>query len=229
MPEDKDTLLLLPGDVHNGRNVVPFISEMAGCFAHVIFVPGNHEFYFGDILKTVGEIKDELDYVPNVTVLDNETVEIGGIRFIGSTLWSDMDRSNPVSMMDIERSLNDYGLIQMGEKTLRAPHSIMLFQEAREFLEEELEKEHQGQTIVVTHHAPSFKSIHPLYRESNINGAFCSDLEHLLHYFDISYWFHGHTHQTVHYEIEGTKVRNNPRGYGDAENLHFDPTFRVAV
>lgn len=229
MPEDEETVLILAGDVHNGRNVVPFVREMSENFARVIFVAGNHEFYFGDINRTVGSIKEALEGIENASVLDNEVLELDGVRFIGSTLWTDMDGSNPVSMVDIERSLNDFDLITAGPGKLRAPHVISLFREATDFIERELDKDHDGKTVVVTHHAPSFKCVHELYRNSRINGAFCSDLDRFLHYFDIDYWFYGHTHQTVHIDMEGTKVRNNPRGYGDAENLHFNPTYRVEI
>jgi hypothetical protein len=46
---------------------------------------------------------------------------------------------------------------------------------------------------------------------------------------DIDYWLQGHTHQTSSYEVNGCKVRMNPWGYGAAENLHFDPLFRVEL
>ena len=83
--------------------------------------------------------------------------------------------------------------------------------------------------MVVTHHGPSFQSVHPIYKGSGINGAFVSSCERLMYDHDIDYWLHGHTHQTMSYEIEGCKVRMNPFGYGQAENLHFDPLFRVEL
>ncbi len=229
MPEDKDTILILAGDIHVGTTATEFVRQMADSFAHVIYILGNHEFYQNEMVSLPDRIREELEDIENVSFLDDETTIVGDIRFIGSTLWSDMDNRNPLSMMTIERSLNDYGLILKAGYPLRAPDTIALFDEAVKFLETELGKEHDGPTVVVTHHGPSFKSVHPIFRNSNINGAFCSNLEHLLHNFDIAYWFHGHTHQTVHYEINGTKVRNNPFGYGHAENLNFNPTFRVAV
>ena len=39
------------------------------------------------------------------------------------------------------------------------------------------------------------------------------------------YWVHGHTHSTFDYEIEGTKVVCNPRGYSKLFNLSQNENF----
>lgn len=229
-PWDREAVLVLAGDIAVGTNAVPFIEELAEEFAHVIYVLGNHEFYHHDLTEVATAVHRELDEIPNANLLDNETLVLGNVRFLGTTLWTDMDNKNPLSMVTIERSLNDFDLIRNAGKRLMAFDVVDLFDANVEFLEAELAKEHDGPTVVVTHHGPSFKSVHPIYRNSNINGAFMSDLERLMHHFDIRYWLHGHTHQTMHYEIQGTKVRMNPFGYGHtAENLHFDPTMILEV
>ncbi len=232
LPEDMNTVLVLAGDLHCGAHGIEFVEEAAKRFMHVIYILGNHEFYGFDINAVAPMIREVIKDrgLQNVTFLDNETLEFQGVRFIGSTMWSDMDKKNPLSMHLIEKSLNDYHVILRNGIKLRAPYTIALFDEAVAFIEGELKKDFDGPTVVVTHFAPSAKSIHPIYQESRINGAYCSDLDHLLHYYDIDYWFHGHTHQTVFYEVGGTKVRMNPFGYREvAENLNFDPLFRVEV
>ena len=95
-------------------------------------------------------------------------------------------------------------------------------------------KKHEGPTIVVTHHLPSFDSIHPMFHRSGVNAlnpGFYSSLDYLLVEQDIDYWFHGHSHATVEYEIAGTKVRMNPLGYGNVgvENSGFNPNWRIEV
>jgi hypothetical protein len=125
--------------------------------------------------------------------------------------------------------LNDYDLIKSYGRKINAPTTIKLFHKNMEYLDAALTEPHDGVTVVVTHHLPSFKSVHPIFQNSGVNGAFASNCEKLMYDHDIVYWLHGHTHQTSAYEINGCKVRMNPFGYGRAENLHFDPTFRVEV
>ena len=158
------------------------------------------------------------------------SVVIGDVRIIGSTLWTDMENGNPLAMTTIEQSLNDYHLITRNGRELRAPYTIALHKEAVAYLESELEREHDGPTVVVTHHLPSWKSVHPIFQNSNINGAYASNLEHLMHSYDIKLWLHGHTHCSMDYEVSGTRVLANPFGYAKvAQNLHFDPLFRVEL
>jgi predicted phosphohydrolase len=203
--------------------------EQSENFAHVIYILGNHEFYPSDLDTLPGEVEDKLADCSKVSFLDNSSVVIEGVHFIGSTLWSDMDNENPTSMWRIEQSLNDYHCIRKGGDKIFASDTIDLFKKNMAYLDQTLSESHDGPTVVVTHHGPSFKSVHPLYQESGINGAFASNCERLMYDHDIDYWLQGHTHQTSSYEVNGCKVRMNPFGYGAAENLHFDPLFRVEL
>ncbi len=230
LPEDPETVLVLAGDIDTGAKACDFVTEQSENFAHVIYILGNHEFYPSDLDTLPGEVADKLADFPKVSFLDNSSVVIDGVRFIGSTLWSDMDNENPESMFRIEQCLNDYHCIRKSGDKIFAPDTIRLFKDNMAYLDQTLNEAHPDyRKVVVTHHGPSFKSVHPIYQESGINGAFASNCERLMYDHDIDYWFHGHTHQTATYEVEGCKVKANPFGYGEAENLHFDPVFRVEV
>jgi len=229
LPEDSDTILVLAGDINIGTDACDFVMEQSERFAHVIYILGNHEFYNNDLEQVAADVANELEDFPKVSFLDNSSVVLGDVRFIGSTLWSDMDNENPTSMWRIEQSLNDFDLIKNNGKKIFAPDVIEMFHQNMTYLDEALAEPHEGPTVVVTHHLPSYKSVHPIFAESLINGAFASNCEKLMYEHDIAYWLHGHTHQTVAYEVEGCKVRMNPFGYGAAENLHFDPLFRVEL
>ena len=87
--------------------------------------------------------------------------------------------------------------------------------------------------IVMTHHAPSKRSCHPRYhRQYELNGCYNSDLEHLMgpH---IALWVHGHTHDSYDYEINGTRVVCNPRGYWSQDmrglNKSFNPELEIVL
>ncbi|TXK95772.1 hypothetical protein BMR02_12390 [Methylococcaceae bacterium HT1] len=43
--------------------------------------------------------------------------------------------------------------------------------------------------------------------------AYCNDLKSLFHKYEISAWFHGHTHSIGDYRIEGSRILSNTRGY----------------
>ena len=231
MPEDKDTILVLAGDIDMGVDGCPFVIEQAGRFAHVIYILGNHEFYNNEWEQVANDVAHELFDIPNVAFLDNDIVICGGIRFIGTTLWSDMDNESPTSMFRCEQGMMDYELIRRHQKKIIATTTISKFKENMLFLEMALSQYYNGSTVVVTHHLPSYKSVHPVFMESTINGAFASNCERLMYEHDIDYWLHGHTHQTMpEYEIEGCKVMMNPYGYGGVEtNLRFDPLFRIEL
>jgi Icc-related predicted phosphoesterase len=86
--------------------------------------------------------------------------------------------------------------------------------------------------VVVTHHAPSRSSIHPRFAGSLLNACFVSDLEALADGDKVRLWVHGHTHDSFDYQLNGTRVVCNPRGYardGVNENARFDPDFCVEI
>lgn len=89
-----------------------------------------------------------------------------------------------------------------------------------------------GPTVVVTHHAPSFKCLEPRYQAmqgNHVNAAFASSLEHLMGP-GVPLWIHGHVHNSVDMDIKGTRILCNPRGYAGVElNPDFDPAFVVEV
>ena len=235
LPEDSETVLVVAGDISTGTDACGFLKQISSRFYHVLYVLGNHEFYHNDLDTLAGFIHEELGDFDNITLLDNESLVLGDVRFIGSTLWTDMNRRNPSYMGIIERAMRDYDHIKKDGQRIWATDTIDLHDEAVNFLHDALIQPHEGPTIVVTHHLPSFKSVHPCFHRlpaATINGGFYSDLDDIIHDHDIDFWFHGHTHQTVEYELFDTKVRMNPLGYGpieEVENPRFDPNWRVEV
>jgi hypothetical protein len=86
--------------------------------------------------------------------------------------------------------------------------------------------------VVVTHHAPSERSIEPRFEGSPLNACFASHLDHLLDAGLACTWIHGHVHHSVDYVANGTRVVCNPRGYardGGNENPRFEIDFVVDV
>jgi hypothetical protein len=110
--------------------------------------------------------------------------------------------------------------------------SIALCKRAADWLAHRLAEPFDGPTVVITHHAPSPRSIHPRFAGSPLNGCFVSDLERLMDGERVHLWIHGHTHDSFDYTVAGTRVLCNPRGYaknGLNENVAFDAGLVVAV
>jgi Icc-related predicted phosphoesterase len=190
---------------------------------------GNHEHYkhlFNDTAKVLREC---LFGLTNIHFLDNESVDIDGVKFIGATLWTNNNRGCPVTENKLQFSMNDFRLIKYKDDkdnyfkfTPRLAAMNMI--RSRAFIEEQME---QGPCVVVTHHAPSFKSIHPMYQnDTYMNGGYASDLEYMMGS-NIKLWLHGHTHTPWDYDVNGTRVVCNPRGYPGERANYTDKVLEV--
>jgi Icc-related predicted phosphoesterase len=199
-----------------------FLRECAQKFAHVVYVMGNHEHYKHLFNDTASVIRETVAGLPNFHFLDNESVMIDGVKFIGATLWTDMNDNCPLTMDHLWRSMSDFHVIKYRDmldsyfkftpKTAYREHLI-----SRMFIEGELDGE--TPTVIVTHHAPSYQSIHEMYKtEHYMNGGYASDLEYMMAP-NVKLWCHGHMHNNFDYEVFGTRVVCNPHGYpGEREN-----------
>ena len=145
MMEDKDTILVLAGDIHMGvQATCEFLPHISHRFAEVIYVLGNHEFYQNDIATLAEQVREEISDLSNVHLLDDDTIVLNGTRFIGSTLWTSCAKGNPSSILIVEGAMNDYHLIRRNGKKLRVTDTMELHDVAVAFLEDELGKEHDG-------------------------------------------------------------------------------------
>lgn len=134
----------------------------------------------------------------------------------------------------MERSaefMRDFQVIRNADGSTYTPQdSIELFHEQYAWLDAALDDPFDGPTVVITHHAPSMRSVHPRFAESLVSAGFVSDCTSLLGRADL--WIHGHTHDSFDYTVYGTRVLCNPRGYcrdGVNENPAFDPDLCVQV
>jgi hypothetical protein len=172
-----------------------------------------------------------------VHVLDGEEIVLGGVRFLGATLWTDFDlfgsgEKRSEATAAAQRMIRDFSVIRAGDATFTQEDSTLLCRRHAAWLDQALSKPHRGPTVVVTHHAPSPRSIHPRFADSILNACFVSELEHLLGQERVGLWIHGHTHDSFDYSVNGTRVLCNPRGYardGVNENASFDSGLTVEV
>ncbi len=203
------------------------------------YVPGNHEFYGGAIDSVSAEL-ERLSAGSCIRMLDNSETVIGRVRFLGTTLWTDFElfgegQSRAEAMAQGQQFMRDFSRIRLteDEDTVFSPESCAaLFVRNARWLDAKLDVAHDGPTVVITHHAPSRKSVHPRFAGSLLSACFVSDAERLLGGDRVQLWIHGHTHDTFDYVVNGTRVLCNPRGYakdGVNENLLFDPNLMAVV
>ncbi|OLP08479.1 metallophosphoesterase [Rhodoferax antarcticus] len=205
----------------------------------VLYVPGNHELCGSSIASTAQEMK-ELCSGSGIQVLDTTAVVIGGVRFLGTTLWTDFQlfgdgekRNEAVSQA--LSFIRDFSRIQMDDAsvTVFTPDlSAVAFMRHANWLEEQFAEPFAGKTVAITHHAPSPQSIHPRFAGSPFNACIVSDAERLIDGKHAALWIHGHTHDSFDYVVNGTRVVCNPRGYaknGVNENPQFDPALVIEV
>jgi predicted phosphodiesterase len=206
-------------------------------FPHVIYIMGNHEFYNGRFYASVEHMRQECARFPNIYMLENDTKVIDDVTFIGATLWTDMNKGDPLTMHAIEGMMNDFRIIKNDKRnyaSMSARDVATRHAKTLGYFRSVLAEQHDKKFVVVGHHSPSFQSIHPTYaHETLMNGGYHSDLsEFILDHPQIKLWVHGHTHHPFDYEIGNTRVVCNPRGYendGYCEGTGWNPNIVLEV
>lgn len=236
LPSTDADLVILAGDI---ARPAPALAWAARIGKPTLYVAGNHEFY-GSSLAATRQALAAASAGTCVRVLDDDEVVIDGVRFLGSTLWTDFrlfgdGEPRAQAQAAAQGFMRDFSRIFVDEamqQPLTPQDTGLLFERHAGWLGERLAQRHDGPTVVVTHHAPSPSSVHPRFAGSPINAAFVSNVEALMGSERVQLWVHGHTHDSFDYRVRGTRVVCNPRGYardGVNENPHFDPGFTVEI
>lgn len=225
-------LLILAGDITEHRFVVQherFFKEECTKYPKVLYVFGNHEFYRGYIDATPYLIRALMP--ANVQVLEDQMVDIGDWTFVGSTLWTDMNRGCPMTKFHLKSGMMDFKVIS---KT-KEPWSRFTPDSAQErhykskgyidIVARDLRKDRN--IFVITHHAPTFMSVDPIYAHDRyMNGGYASGLgDFILDRPNIRYWVHGHMHNDSDYMVGDCRVICHPRGYHghEAQSVEYQP------
>jgi Icc-related predicted phosphoesterase len=213
-----------------------FLSRCSFQFPHVVYVAGNHEFYNGRWVASIQHLRDECSKYPNIHYLERDTFTLNDVTFVGGTLWTDMNRGDPLTLHSVADMMNDFRIIRndgLGYTKLRPAHTVLRHRETLDYIKHVVDEHKDRKYVVVGHHAPSSLSIHSAYiNQSLMNPAYYSDLsEFILDRPQIKYWVHGHVHTPFDYELGATRVLCNPRGYvgyeRDANDEYNLLTFEV--
>lgn len=201
-----------------------FLKRCSFQFPQVVYVAGNHEFYHGEFHRGVDHLREECRKFPNIHFLECDAQFINGVLFVGGTLWTDVNKGDPLTQHAITDMINDFRVIrndEHGYTKLRPAHIMHRHRKTLEYIKHIVEANRDMKCVVVGHHAPSFQSIGEQYKNDTLmNGGYASDLsEFILDHPQIKLWTHGHMHQTFDYMIGETRVVCNPRGYESAGEI----------
>lgn len=206
-PTDAD-VIIAAGDVNVGASGVAWLKSSG---KPTIYVAGNHEFYGGDLHQVQHDIRAAVAGSA-VRFLECDSVEIDGVRFLGTTLWTDFMGRDAEVMDNLRENMNDYQQISFRGRLLEPPDLADINSAARAWLEAQLATAFDGPTVVVTHHAPLFASWRA-NADSPFKPAYCNDLSRLVHAYPVALWVHGHVHARSDYQANTLRVVCNPRGY----------------
>jgi predicted phosphodiesterase len=214
-----------------------FFKRCSVQFPHVIYVMGNHEFYNGKFYAGIDYMREEVAKYPNIYLLERDTKIIDDVTFIGGTLWTDMNKGDPLTMHAIEGMMNDFRIIRNDKREFaRMSARDVADRHARTlaYFRSVLAEQHDKKFVVVGHHSPSFQSVHETYKNQYLmNGGYHSDLsEFIMDHPQIKLWTHGHTHHPFDYMIGETRIVCNPRGYendGYSEQTGWNPNIVLEV
>lgn len=232
IPKDDADLIILAGDIATKSNGLPWMRDFCGT-TPAAFVCGNHEFY-GDKLPRARERLAEAAKGTNIHVLENEYFMIGGWHVYGCTLWTDLSlhgdwREGQVitgsGMNDYKRIRNSArGYKRLSPQDTRLIHMRSLMEMAAFFADHD-----PARTIVVTHHAPSIRSLPHDRRDDPMSCAYASCLDEFILTHQPHLWVHGHIHNSNDYHIGQTRIISNPMGYPDGPNPDFQPLLRIDI
>ena len=213
----------------------------------VLYVPGNHEFDGLDFDATMQRLRQTCERL-GIVWLEKEEILIDGIRFIGTTLWTDFEalanrqKTETHRLQQLEKAYRAANFYLSKNTTLRDGRPV-LAEDLRQFgldchawLRQALSRPYEGTTVVVTHFAPTLQSADPRYGLTPGTAGFCNALDDLLPHADL--WIHGHLHCPHDYRVAGQRdgrevscrVVANPLGYGGkGEQEGFRPDWVIEL
>ena len=228
-PEDFDVgtgdVLVLAGDIclaAEYENYHKFFEKCVAGYERVLYVMGNHEHYHGDYDKSYFILKQNLP--KEIILMNNTSVCIDGVHFVGSTLWTNMNNLDAGTIEQARSCMNDYHCVEnfSPEKSIDAHlFTRQWFESCVPML--------RGPVVMITHHSPSPQSVKGRYTDSV--GMYSSNMEKFIEANpNIKYWLHGHIHHNNDYKVGDCRIISNPRGYSGYEvNPMFNPNFEFEI
>ena len=230
-PRTQADVVIVAGDLHVRCRGISWLKEYFEGVP-IVYIAGNHEFYGSEIQSEIRRLRDEA-HDAGIYYLENQVAAIGGLAFLGCTLWTDFKLFGDPAIAGpfAAASMNDYRRIRTapGYRRLKGLDTAAHHQVSRSWLAQSLAGCQVARTVVVTHHAPSARSVHPTLATNLLSAAYASDMDSMIAAFSPALWVHGHTHHSVDYRIGATRVIANQRGYPGQFETGFRPDLVVEI
>jgi len=227
---ERDTVLVLAGDIDVGKHLVRYVDSLVDRFKAVVYILGNHELY-GHNIDFLDKYKSTS---PNAYFLNNSSVTIDDVEFLGTPLWTDMNNGNPLIMQMATGMMNDFSQIRQAAEYGRLTSDRWIAEniKARDFLVKNLDE--NKKQVVVTHHAPDFLCAENNPMAGNNGDYFYYNLNMQDLIVKANLWIFGHSHHKFDKDYGDVRIMSNPGGYyvkGNPEYLvpNFDPACCVEV
>jgi DNA repair exonuclease SbcCD nuclease subunit len=216
IPDTAADVILLAGDIDIGLTGLRWaIGEAERLRRPILYVFGNHEYY-GQAMPSLLQKGRALMAGTGVHLLERDVVILNGVRFLGCTLWTDfaLFGDAPRAMRAASAAMTDFRRVRVSPAYRRLqPRDLLAEHHASiAWLRARLTEPSAPPTVILTHHAPSARSVPEAYRDDALSPAYASDLEALMGPPVIA-WVHGHVHTPMDNWVKGTRVLCNPRGY----------------
>lgn len=198
---------------------LPIIQSICEPFQQVYWLPGNHEYYYYDLQYRSGTLEEKI--LPNLTLINNQSVTIKNIELVFSTLWTHI---SPLKAFNIQNKLSDFFVIKNRGQQLDVETYNHLHAQSVQFIKNALENSQEKTQVVITHHCPTFHHYPKQYAGSPINEAFAVEQEEMIIDFKPKHWIYGHTHiNTPTFKLSDTQLYTNQLGYvRHNEHIHFN-------
>ncbi|GAB4361794.1 MAG: metallophosphoesterase family protein [Kiloniellaceae bacterium] len=224
-------LVVLAGDIH--RPGVMAVEWAANLGVPSVLVMGNHEAYGSDLAAERQRMRDAASDTA-CTMLENEAhVFRKGdrqLRVLGATLWTDFALlgNGPRDLITAKemgkKQLNDFRMIRKDDRRLSPEDTITMHEESLDFLRRTLTEPFEGDTLIVTHHAPTPYSSPQQYIGGELSPCFASNLDDFVAASGANLWVHGHTHSNADMTLGRTRLVTRQRGYpGEPTFAAFEP------
>ena len=225
-------VLFIAGDLDEEdwlrKHGTDFFNKVSKMADHVVIILGNHEHYRSELDVSYWHLKEWLSKQwGNIHLLENSVWVLDHIEVFAATMWTDYHGS-PLAELHAQQMLNDFKYIRVAGKGFKKilPRDILrehmlAKNELLNFLEEDTGRI----KLVMTHHAPSMRSVPNRFRhDRELNMAYCNAFDRLIEENPkIHCWMHGRTHDYFDYIIGQTRILCNSRGYPGERPAHLPP------
>lgn len=235
LPTDKETILGIAGDIATKKLTYKFLKELSTRFLAVVAILGNHDYWRRDLTTWVDTMRSQLiaEGITNVHILHRDSVVIEGFRFIGATLWTDFNKGDQITLNAAQTEMSDYKFMRRENYSRKVKPIDILGEHIKDSKFIFSFAQHTEEpTIVLSHHAPSWKSLDfDRYKVNDpLNYMYATEFGNEISHSNFLIWHHGHVHKSHNYKIYETSVICNPRGYfGKELNKNFNDQILIRL